>query len=261
MVRRTLQRLLAVSREAAQLGLSDAGELNEQQLDTFASWDLFHRVERIFGDLEPWEHQALARYFPPGRRVLVGCVGAGRELVALDRLGFDVDAFDCCASLVYTGNRALAERGVTRRITLAEPDAVPSELAGPYDGCVLGWGGYMHIVGTARRVAFLRELRTRLAPGAPLLLSFFVRGPNRPVFRAVASIASAMRVAWGRREAIEVGDRWFRGTYCHYFTRDEIAAELARGGFALEAFHRDPYGHAIGRAARTGRQEGVPRGG
>jgi cyclopropane fatty-acyl-phospholipid synthase-like methyltransferase len=239
--------MLELSREAARLGLSTVDELNALQIERFATWDVFLDVERIFAGLEPWEARSIEDFFTGGRRLLVGCVGAGRELAALDKMGFDVDAFDCCAGLVAHGNRALSERGVAKQITLSRPDAVPTELAGPYDGAIVGSGGYMHLVGRARRVAFLQQLRARLRPGAPILLSFFFRNAD-PDFHTVASLANAMRIARGRRDPIEVGDRWWRGTYCHFFTYDEIGLELALGGFDLERFELEPRAYAVGRA-------------
>lgn len=242
-----IKQLLEVSREARRLGLSSAEQLNALQIERFATWDVFLDVERIFAGLETWEASSIEQYFPTGGRLLVGCVGAGRELVALDKMGFDVDAFDCCAGLVACGNRAMSERGVAKQITLSRPDEVPTELAGPYDGAIVGSGGYMHLVGRTRRVEFLRQIRARLRPGAPILLSFFVRARD-PEYQAIATLANALRLARGRRDPIEVGDRWWRGTYCHFFTYDEIGVELALGGFDLELFETTPRAYAVGRA-------------
>jgi hypothetical protein len=241
-----VQQVLEVSREAAKLGLHSADQLNALQIERFATWDTFLDVDRIFAGLESWEARSIEERFTLGRRLLVGLVGAGRELVALDHRGFDVDAFDCCEGLVTCGNRALAGRGIAKRITLSRPDEVPAELTGPYDGAIVGSGGYMHVMGKARRVALLQQFRTRLRTGAPLLLSFFVRTPD-PAYQAIASMANALRLARGR-ERIEVGDRWWRGTFCHFFTYDEIGIELALGGFDLELFETDPRAYAVATA-------------
>src|SRR5512143_569500 len=179
----TLRQLMEVSREAARLGLNSADQLNALQIARFATWDTFLDVDRIFAGRESWETKSIEQYFTNGRKVLVGCVGAGRELVALDKLGFDVDAFDCCAGLVACGNRALSERGLAKRIQLSRPDEVPAEPTGPYDGAIVGSGGYMHLVGRARRVALLQQLRARLRNGAPLLISFFVRNREDPTYQ------------------------------------------------------------------------------
>jgi len=105
----------------------------------------------------------------------------------------------------------------------------------------------MHLVGRARRVALLQQFRARLRTGAPLLLSFFVR--NRDLeYQTVASMEKALRLARGGRESIELGDRWWRGTFCHFFTYDEIGVELALGGFDLEVFETVPRPYAVARA-------------
>lgn len=239
-----LGQLLELSREAAQLGLKNADVLNAEQIARFGTWDTFLDVERIFAGLESWEATSIERHFKPGSRLLVGCVGAGRELVALDAQGFDVDAFDCSSGLVDCGNRELAKRGIAKRITLSKPDEVPAALGGPYDGAIIGSGGYMHLVGRARRVAHLRQFRARLPAGAPLLLSFFVRERN-PAYEAIASLANALRVVRPGSERIELGDRWWRGTYCHFFSYTEIGVELALGGFDLEVYDEQPRPYAV----------------
>ena len=45
----------------------------------------------------------------------------------------------------------------------------------------------------------------------------------------------------------QVGDS-LEPNFVHRFTRDEIASELAEGGFELKSFGVTPYGHALARA-------------
>jgi hypothetical protein len=51
-----------------------------------------------------------------------------------------------------------------------------------------------------------------------------------------------------QREKIELGDA-LEPEYVHYFTQNEIAGELREGGFALQYYGEDPYGHAVGMAS------------
>jgi hypothetical protein len=107
----------------------------------------------------------------------------------------------------------------------------------------------MLIRGRARRVEFLRAARTVLRDGAPLLCSFFVR-PDDRYFAVVNRVARPVR-RLRQAPPTELGDS-IGPNYMHYFTRGELASELAEAGFALVDFGAEPYGHAIARATPIG---------
>lgn len=124
--------------------------------------------------------------------------------------------------------------------------------AGETDAIIVGWGGYMLIAGRARRVAFLREAARRLPAGAPVLVSFFVVERHDVRLRTTACIATPLRRLL-RREPVTVGD-CLLPNLVHFFTRDELAAELADGGLDLVDFGTEEYGWAVGRV-RSPEQE------
>lgn len=193
-----------------------------------------------------WEERALARHFPASGRLLVGAAGGGREAIALARRGFRVEAFECVPELVEAARAAFARLALDVRILPAAPGAVP-EGPGTFEGLIVGWSAYMHVPGRAARVAFLRALRARAAPGAPVLLSFVARrGPSRSLtwtFR----IASLLRAARLSRDPVEYGDT-LDPTLDHQFTRQEVEGELREAGFEPVEWSDEPYGHAVGRA-------------
>ena len=105
----------------------------------------------------------------------------------------------------------------------------------------------MLIPGRTRRLGFLRAAREQLGPGsadAALLLRARSRWSDFPT---VAAIANTLRRLRGF-ERVDVGDTIDRN-YVHCFTRDEIEAELAAGGFRLVTFESEPYGHTVAVAA------------
>jgi hypothetical protein len=109
-----------------------------------------------------------------------------------------------------------------------------------------------------RRVAFLRELRALLPAGAPVLLSFFTRDPATPRHRIVAAVARVVRRLRGG-EPIELGDD-LTPNYLHPFTEDEVASELADGGFRIVRFRlqgadRFETGFAVAHAEPAQRDE------
>ena len=195
--------------------------------------------------LSDWEREMVDRFFPPAGRLLVTAAGGGREVLALHKRGYQLDAVECNPRLVASANRFLESEQVPCVVGLVAPDSAPAG-AQRYDAIVVGWGSYMLIQGRARRIAFLRALRGRLQDGAPLLLSFFTRDEDTPYFRLMRAVANGLRTVL-RREPIDLGDS-LTPSYAHYFRQEELAAELQAAGFELLYFGDTDYGHAVGRA-------------
>lgn len=192
-----------------------------------------------------WERAAIEKHFTDVRRIAVTSAGGGREVVALLAAGYEAIGFEPNAELAESGNNVLAADG--GQILPCEFDTWPPEAVG-FDAAVVGWSGYMLIHGRATRVAFLRAAAAQLPPGAPILLSFVVRYGPRMRFYAVAAVGNVFR-RMQRRERIDVGDG-FAPMLVHFFTKDELRAELADGGFELVDYGTRDYGWAVAR--RTG---------
>ena len=196
--------------------------------------------------LHEWEQAALERHFPAGGRVIVTAAGGGREVLALLGSGFDAVGYEPNPALVAAGAELLRELGHAGRLRASRRDAFP-DGGERGDAILVGWGSYMLIPGSERRVAFLRAARAAVPRGAPLLCSFFVRPPDARYFSILAGTANAVRRLRGR-ERVEVGDTLAQN-FVHRFTREEIERELALGGFRLVEFAHRPYGHAVAVAA------------
>jgi hypothetical protein len=207
--------------------------------DVYASRD--HARRGLF----PWEVAALERHFAHCRSIAVTSVGAGREVLALLGRGYRSEGWECNPDLVALASEYLAEAGVGGEVHASERDVCP-DLGKVFDGAIVGWSGYMHIQGRQRRIAFLRDLCGFLPENAPILLSFFVRPRRDRLHRIVAAVARPLRWVL-RREPPERGDV-LDPFFQHYFTEEEIQAELAAAGFRMVHFSREGYGHAVGLA-------------
>ena len=201
-----------------------------------------HNLRGLFG----WEVAALEAHFPPAGRVIVTGAGGGREVVALRNRGLDAIGYEPNAELVAAGRDLLSREGLPQALHPMGRDAFPAD-APSCEAVIVGWASYMHVVGRARRVSFLRAARTRLPGGAPILLSFFLREPDSWRFDAVARVAGAVGRLRGR-EPVELGDR-LEGHYRHHFVEEEVRRELEDGGFRMVEFAPKPYAHAVGLAA------------
>ena len=189
-----------------------------------------------------WERRAIEAHFPAGGSIALMAAGGGREVLALRRLAFRVQAWECQPELVAAANELLVGEGFEPSVFYAPRNTAPTGTE-RYDGVVIGWGSYMLVPGRNRRIAMLRELRTRVDEGSPILLSFFARRPGDSQLRVAAQVGNVGRRLLGR-ERLEVGD-FLEPNFVHRFTEDEIASELAAGGFELKSYAVTPYGHAI----------------
>lgn len=190
-----------------------------------------------------WEQAAIENHFSGVRRIVVTSAGGGREVLALAKTGYEVAGFEPHQELARFGSQLLAAEGLDASIDPSPRDRWPVEAIGA-DGVVVGWGGYMLISGRAQRITFLREAAKQLPAGAPILLSFFVRGGTPLRFRMAAGVANALRRLL-RRGHVDIGDL-MTPNLVHFFTRAEVAAELADAGFDLVDFGYMDYGWAVG---------------
>lgn len=250
---RNLRRLLAAL-ESVHTGLL-LGLLRRDALDRMTQQS--YRQRALYLDdtynasgLFDWERQAIAQHFHAGSRLLLAGCGGGRELLALAQEGFRVDAFDPNPDYVALAARTLREQGWPGRALPAPPGALPAELEGVYDGAILGWGMYTHLIGRDARVALLRAFHDRLVGDAPLLLSFWTRGDDSRRNRlqhAVAGIAATCSFNPRRPES---GDDLSQQAFVHWFDPAEISGELQDAGFRLASWCAKPYGHAVARRIR-----------
>ncbi|MBA3474635.1 MAG: class I SAM-dependent methyltransferase [Rubrobacter sp.] len=205
----------------------------------------YHSKEYNRGGLFDWEKHTLTGYFGDCKDLLVLGAGGGREILALLRLGYQVDGFESHPALVVAANELLREEGFDPAVHLIAPDESPS-AGTTYDGIVVGWGMYMSIQTRRRRIAFLQQLRTKTRARGPILLSFFPRDGADRRYHVSASVANMIRRML-RREPTEVGDS-LEPFYVHHFTQDELTSELAEGGFDTVYYDTWDYGHAVGTA-------------
>lgn len=232
------------------LGLLEGADLHAATARFYALSNRYTGPYHNRAGLLGWEAALVERYFGGCRTVLVGAAGGGREVVALARRGLAVDAFDCSPTLVAAAERVLAEEGLTARVQLAPPDRLPDGL-GTYDGVILGWGSYSHVVGRPARVRLLRGLTGHLRAGGPFLFSFQRRlaDPSaQRLFRWIHATARAVRAARRSRAPLELGDT-LPDYFAHRFTRAEIEAEAAAAGLSVEHVGELEYGAALARPA------------
>lgn len=201
--------------------------------------------KHIRSGLSGWERAVITETFPPGARVLVTAAGAGREILGLLEAGFDPVGYEPHEDLVTAGRAVLAAEGLPfDRLRLSARDRFPDHSE-PCDAVIIGWGSFSLVPGRDRRNELLRAARAPLKSGSPMLVSFGLRGNTRyfPVAYHTASMLRRLRCA----EPAELGDA-LAPNFVHFFTLEEVNAELAAAGFSCERSSAAPYPHAVARA-------------
>jgi hypothetical protein len=230
--------------EGVWLSCLSADDLNAVTAEHFDESQFYASVAHNLSGFFDWEPPLLDRYFRGKSRILVAAAGAGREILALRKAGFDAEGFECSLRLVRASQEIFGQLGESKYVTHCLPDTVPSGPA-VYDGLIVGWGAYTHIPTRLRRIAFLEALRQRASPHSPLLISFFTRHPD--LYDDVAYRTATICRFFADREPLSLGDHleWHR--YVHRFTRDEVEVELRTAGFRIEHYNEESgAGQAVG---------------
>src|SRR5262245_2427351 len=249
-------KLASAVHEGFWLGCLSADDLNALTAGHYQQSNEYSSVGHNQRGLFDWEAAVLKRYFQPGSRILVAAAGGGREVLALRRVGFRADGFECSTHLVQAANVLFDQLRESRGVSLCAPDEVPD---GPaiYEGLLVGWSAYTHIPTRRRRVAFLEGLRARAVKGAPLLMSFFPRDKSPAYENLVHTTALVGRFLFrGRKEDSETGDH-LSWCFSHTFTREEVEAELSAAGFQMVHYSEVGEGYAVGMASGLRLQSAV----
>jgi SAM-dependent methyltransferase len=191
-------------------------------------------IEDVDGGLENWERRMFESALKPSDRILlVGC-GAGRDLLALRELGYDVTGLDPTPELVERARYHAARRGVTA--VVLEGFVETAEL-GVYDVVVLAGNCYSFIQGADARIATLIRLKAHLAPQGRIVITYagaLRRGSSG--IRLTQLVSRVWRAHWHP----ERGDNFARDyfahrliRYEHMFVTGEVALECAEAGFHI----------------------------
>jgi hypothetical protein len=204
-----------------------------------------------------FERLAIERSFPPPpASILVGACGGGRELFGLVERGYRIaSAYDPVAPFIEALRRdpRLLEAkdrlcvGTHQALDSISPVSDQHSETGRVDAVIVGWESYTHLLRAARRVRFLRSLRS-LCPHGPVLLSFFVASGSTEGERP-HRLRSNLRKLLGTDDSMfEAGDGVHGGTGgIHYFTETSFVAEAEQAGYAVRHYqeHEVSAAHAV----------------
>ncbi len=218
-----------------------------------------HYVRVETDPIDPSLRARLLAAVPCGARVLVAGSGSGREVFALERLGYDASGVDFSPRMVAVARTEAARRGSSATFSAADLRS-HDEPAGSLRAVVFTYDVYSFLPLTRDRVAFLTRLRRWLAPGGVVFLS--ARRARGFWGRTVLSVQWLARAARGR--AGEWGDshtRWLdvsgrvRRSFVRVFTDGRLDREAGAAGLCRVAWD-DGHGLFVQRADTRGEERG-----
>lgn len=215
-----------------------AGLLRQGDLEAagHALWRDFYTVDDDvdFG-LDRWERRLYTEMLRPTDRVLLIGSGAGRDLVALRELGYDVTGLEPVPELVAISRENLARRGVAA-VVLTGP-VQSAALEGSYDAMLFSPGVYSCLPRSAVRVATLKRLNNHLSPDGRLLISYLRFARQSPLSRWVTRLGTRLSRADWRPEQGDVFSRDHVASrvlrYEHLFSPGEVATECHAAGLRV----------------------------
>lgn len=204
-----------------------------------------------------WEKKLLQAPFPSSGKILVGGAGGGREVSALLKRGYRVWAFDPVSTfvrdmeLVGDGHEGLkvwqdSYENFSQNASTDSGNYFREHSIDDFDGVVLGWGSFSHLLSDSSRCDLLQVIR-KIAPKAPVLLSFLTRNESQTSRwdRMRPFLRKSFRMM-GARNQLKEGDTFYPGSgFVHLFSPEEILELASESGYHVFVFEKVPYPHAL----------------
>lgn len=227
--------------------------------DTFRQFDTYPfdetdsiDIDLSNADLEKWERDAVDDYFPDSGSVLVVAAGGGRELVSLERLGYDATGVEFGERLHQASEHALRDHESACRIFHALRYELP-EIGNALDAAFIARSFLSNVAGRRNRIELLKSIGEQIKPGAPLFVSYYICDKGA-TFRLQATIANLVRKLIGRgQHVVEVGDHVDPESflYHHHYADAELVQELKEAGYEVTEQKSTWLGWAVARSVQT----------
>jgi hypothetical protein len=223
------------------------GVMSQRSLDY--SDELFYKRNKNYTEdkynlsgLFDWEKPLIQKHFSNAKTILLIAAGGGREVLALSKMGFEVDGYECNPTLLEYGNVLLQKNKIDNKIKYLERNSVPAEIK-KYDGIIIGWGAYSHIPGHKKRLTFLEGLYPFMSNTTPLMISFLWTSKRNRRDKITKNFSDFFRT-FSRKEKTEPGDK-LEPDFIHYFSEEEIKNELTQSKFRVIDYYNTEYGCLI----------------
>jgi SAM-dependent methyltransferase len=231
-------------------GLLRRDELQSASIDQYRAFNV--SAFDVDSGLSPAEQLFYSRFLRHKDRILLAGCGTGRDLIALQLLGYDVTGLEPVPEVVELARQHLARRGLS---ALVQTGLIQNaELGGRYNAVIFSNGCYSLLQGSAVRIATLSRVAEHLAPAGRVIVSYHPASRQSRFGRWLTQTA-----AWlsGGDWVPEPGDTFARDLfvpglirYHHSFDPSEFARECEAAGLTLVADEMFSEGYRFAAAER-----------
>lgn len=225
-----LTQVITGGTNGALLALLDRRQIEQIDRQKYELDGIYSDVDYISGGLFWWEQAIVRRHFPIDGSVFVWGAGAGREVMALSKLGYRVSGEEYNQALVNRANELLAGNGFSERITIGRRDTWPPSVR-DCDVVVFGWSSFTLVRGREQRVELLRAAARSLSADGLIVMSFFVGDPQSRSLRWAHRGGRLTAAVFGGT-APEPGDI-LTPNFAHLFSMPALIDELHDAGLEL----------------------------
>lgn len=203
----------------------------------------YHREIAAEG-LEPWELDFVNRFaLEKGELLDIGC-GAGREAIALAKLGFKVTAIDIAPAMIEEARRKAKEENLNIRFEVKSAPYL-NYKDNSFDYILFGKAVYSYIPTSALRIKTLQEVKRILKPAGRAIFSYYTR--EKRLFTRFSITGPARRLGKIFLKGLiasEPGDVMLRYVspastpaqlcFCHFFKgKAEVEKEVRQAGLKV----------------------------
>ena len=216
------------------------GDITAVQKQNQQMWDSdtqfwIQEAPQVLSGLMAWEIPIMEHFKPGGIIGVIGC-GAGRDMIAFAREGFDVEGVDVAGKAVEAAKIFLTKEGVSAKVYQGDVSdfLFPGSI---YDAFVFSWFTYCYIFPKEKRVAALKNIYPKLSDDGCVVLTVL---PYHGECYAMTKLAGIVGKLTGNALAPVSGDVFkLNGHVEHLFTREEIEMEAEEAGFHVEVYKAD----------------------
>lgn len=187
--------------------------------------------------LSPWESKLAVDYVDSSSKIVMIGAGGGREVLALAKLGHDVEAYEADEGMVRYAQRFFEKENMPVKYATLEINRIPECRC---DVFWFGWGVYTHIIGQTNRIALLKDAKERLNHHGKIVISYWAekRLPER--IDCIDRISKRIN-----KRQVEKGEAFRALFWGKYYTKEQIFEEAQKAGLQVDYISEEGYGHAI----------------
>ena len=185
-----------------------------------------------------WEMKLIELFGENISKIIVIGAGNGREPIALNKAGFEVEAYECNYSIYMNGERIIRNENINIKFEILPENVLP--INSRCDIFWFGWGVYTHIVEKNERETMLTNIKHLLNDHGIVVISFWSENRSLSYINLLMKSSNIIRL-----RKVERGESLMNSLWGKFFTKDELLLETKEFGYECLYYEQFPFSHAV----------------